>query len=48
MTCTYVTERKKGQVFRKLQRGFTARGGWFERWNIKIKEDKPLAIYFSH
>jgi hypothetical protein len=21
---------------------------WYEHWNIKINEDKPQAIYFSH
>jgi hypothetical protein len=44
----YATDRKEGYVLRKLQRGLSAIETWYERWNIKIKEGKTLAIYFSH
>jgi hypothetical protein len=38
---------KEGYVLRKLQRGLSAIETWYERWNIKINEDKAQAIYFS-
>jgi hypothetical protein len=44
-TCIYTTDRKEGYVLRKLQRPSV--GSWCEHWNIKINEDKTLAIYFS-
>jgi hypothetical protein len=39
-TCMY--------VLGKLQRGLDSIEAWCKRWNIKIKEDKTRAIYFSH
>jgi hypothetical protein len=47
-TCMYVTDCKDGYVLRKLQPGLTAIETWYERWNVKINEDKTQAIYFSH
>jgi hypothetical protein len=47
-TCIYKTDLKEDYVLRKLQRGITSAESWCERWNIKICEDKPQAIYFSH
>jgi hypothetical protein len=47
-TCPYATERKEGYVLRKVQRGLNSMSAWCKRWNIKINEDKTLAIYFSH
>jgi hypothetical protein len=46
--CLYATERKKGYVLRKLQRGLNSMAEWSKRWYIKIDEDKMQAIYFSH
>jgi hypothetical protein len=43
-TCIYATDLKEGYVLRKLQQGVV----WCKCWNIKINEDKTLAIYFSH
>jgi hypothetical protein len=43
-----MTERKKGYVLRKLQRGLNSVEEWSKLWNIKINEDKTQAIYFSH
>jgi hypothetical protein len=40
----YSTDREEGYVLRKLQRGLTAMESWYERWNIKIKEEKTQAI----
>jgi hypothetical protein len=39
---------KEGYVIRKLQRNLSAIETWFERWNIKISEDKTQVIYFSY
>jgi hypothetical protein len=47
-TYIYATDRKEGYVLRKLQRGLSAIETWCKRWNIKVNEDKPQAIYFSH
>jgi hypothetical protein len=47
-TCVYATDRKEVYVLRKLQRVFSAVETWCERWNTKINEDKPRAVYFSH
>jgi hypothetical protein len=44
----YATERKEGYVLIKLQRGLTAMMAWWERWNIKVNEDKTEAICFPH
>jgi hypothetical protein len=47
-TCLYATDHKEGYVLRKLQRGLNSMVEWSKRWNIRIKEDKTQAIYFSH
>jgi hypothetical protein len=47
-TCIYTTDRKEGYVLRKLQRGLNTTETWYERWNIRINEDKAQTIYFSH
>jgi hypothetical protein len=47
-TCLYATDRKEGYVLRKIQRGLNSVATWCESWNIKPKEDKTWAIYFSH
>jgi hypothetical protein len=39
-TFPYATDRKEGFVFRKLQRGLSSMEAWYERWNIKINEEK--------
>jgi hypothetical protein len=41
------TDRQEGYVVKKLQRGFSSMEALCERWNVKINEDKILAIYFS-
>jgi hypothetical protein len=46
-TYLYVTNHKEGSVARKLQSGLSSMETWFERWNIKIKNDKSQGIYFS-
>jgi hypothetical protein len=46
-TCVYATEKLERRVLNKLQRGLTAVGSWYQRWNIKIKEKMIHAIYFS-
>jgi hypothetical protein len=46
-TCVYATEKHECRVLNKLQRGLTAVGSWCQRWNIKINEGKPRAMYFS-
>jgi hypothetical protein len=46
-TCIYMTENHERPVLCKLQRGLTAVKSWCGRWNIKIKEGKTKAIYFS-
>jgi hypothetical protein len=38
-TYKYVTDCKKGYVFRKLQRGLNAIETWCERWNTKINNN---------
>jgi hypothetical protein len=43
----YTTDRKEGNVLRKLQHGLTSVGSWCERWTIKFNEGKNQAIYFS-
>jgi hypothetical protein len=45
--CLYATDRKKGFVVRKLQRGLSSMETWCEGWNIKINEEKTRRIYFS-
>jgi hypothetical protein len=45
--CAYATEKHERRVLNKLQRGLTAVGSWFQRWNIRINEGKTKAIYFS-
>jgi hypothetical protein len=47
VTFIYATDGKY-YILRKLQRGLSAVGTSFERWNIKINEDKTEVIYFSH
>jgi hypothetical protein len=47
-TCLYATERKKGYVLRKIQRGLISTAAWCEHWNIKFNEGKTRAIFFSH
>jgi hypothetical protein len=44
----YATDHKEGYVLGKLQGGLDSTEAWCKRWNIKIKEDKTRAIYFSH
>jgi len=44
----HATERKEVYVVRKLQRALTAMEARYERWGIKINEDKAQANYFSH
>jgi hypothetical protein len=46
-TCLYATDRKEGCVMRKIQRGLDSMAAWCKHWNIKIKEDKTRAIYFT-
>jgi hypothetical protein len=46
-TCLYATERKEGIVLRKIQRGLNSMAAWYERWNIKVNEDKIRSTYFS-
>jgi hypothetical protein len=46
-TSICVTEKYERRVLCKLQRGLTAVNSWRERWNIKMNEGKPQAIYFS-
>jgi hypothetical protein len=41
-TYLYATDRKKGFVVRKLQRGLSSMETCCELWNIKINEDKTL------
>jgi hypothetical protein len=43
-TCMHATDRKKSLVFRKLQRGLNSSEKWYERWNIKMNEDKKWAV----
>jgi hypothetical protein len=45
-TCIYAADRKEGYVLRKLQRGLSAVGTWFERWNVKMNEDKTNSVYY--
>jgi hypothetical protein len=47
-TCLYAADRKEDYVLRKIERGLKSMAAWFERWNIKLNEDKTRAIYFSH
>jgi hypothetical protein len=44
----YATDRKEDDVLRKLQCGLISVETWFERWNIKINEDKTRAVFLSH
>jgi hypothetical protein len=46
--CMYATDSKAVYVLRKLQRGLISIETWCKRLNIKINEDKTLAIYFFH
>jgi hypothetical protein len=46
-TCIYATAKHDYRVLNKLQCGLTAVGSWCRRWDIKINEGKPQAIYFS-
>jgi hypothetical protein len=46
-TCIYAANRKEGNVLRELQRYISDTETWYERWNIKINEDKTQVIYFS-
>jgi hypothetical protein len=46
-TCLYTTDRRDNYVLRKLQRGLNTLEEWYEKWNIKINEDKIRAVYFS-
>jgi hypothetical protein len=46
-TCLYATERNEGHLLRKMQRGLDSVAASFERWYIKINEDKTRAIYKS-
>jgi hypothetical protein len=46
-TCIYATEKYEHRVFSKLQRGLTAVGSWYQRWNINISQEKTHAVYFS-
>jgi hypothetical protein len=46
--CIYATDRKEVYVPRKLQRDLSATETWYERWIIKINDDKTQATYFSH
>jgi hypothetical protein len=46
-TCLYATDRKEGYVLRKIQRGLDSMAAWCKHWNVKINEDKILAIYFT-
>jgi hypothetical protein len=41
------TDRKKGFIVRKFQRGLSSMETWCERWNVKINEDDTQGIYFS-
>jgi hypothetical protein len=43
----YAADSKEGYVLRKLQRGLNAMEEWWEKWNIKINEEKTRAVYFS-
>jgi hypothetical protein len=45
--CLYATDRKSFFFVRKLQRGLSSMKAWFERWKIKVSEDKTYGIYFS-
>jgi hypothetical protein len=47
-TCLYATDRKEGDVLRKIQRGLDSMAAWCVRWIIKLNEDKTQAIYFTH
>jgi hypothetical protein len=47
-TCLYATDRKEGYVLRKIQRILNSKAARYERWNIKINEEKTRAIYFTH
>jgi hypothetical protein len=45
----YATDRKEGYVLRRnLQRCLNSIETWWKRWYIKINEDKPRPVYFSH
>ncbi|PNF28984.1 hypothetical protein B7P43_G15105 [Cryptotermes secundus] len=44
-TCPYTTDGKEGFIVRKLQRGLSSMETWFERWNIKINEDKTWGLF---
>jgi hypothetical protein len=44
-TSIYAIDRKEGYVLRNFQRGLSATETWYERWNLKINEDKSEAIY---
>jgi hypothetical protein len=46
-TCLYASDSKEGYVLRKIQRGIDSMAAWCKQWNIKINEDKILAIYFT-
>jgi hypothetical protein len=46
-TFMYATDRKELYILRKLQRVLNVIKTWCECCNIKIKEDKTQAIYFS-
>jgi hypothetical protein len=47
-TCLYATDPKESYVLGKIQRGLNSMAAWWERWNIKINEDKTGVIYFTH
>jgi hypothetical protein len=47
-TFLYATDRKDNFIVRKLQRGPSSVEAWYERWNIKINEEKTQGINFSH
>jgi hypothetical protein len=40
------TDLNVGFVVRKFQRGLNSMENWYERWNIKINEDKTQGISF--
>jgi hypothetical protein len=43
----YATDHKEGYVLRKIQHELNSTAACGECWNIKINEDKTLAIYFT-
>jgi hypothetical protein len=47
-TCLYARDRKEGYVLRKIQRELNSMATSCECWNIKINEDKTLAILSTH